>query len=59
MQAETIQKFRDLKADKIREPGEVFTVAKERFRELEKRGFVKEAERQDRKEEEKICSSQK
>lgn len=41
MQAEATIKFRDLKAGKIREPGETFTVSKERFLELEGRGFVK------------------
>ncbi len=45
MQAETIIKFRDLEADKIRGPGEVFTVSKERFCELEGKGFVKETQR--------------
>lgn len=42
MKAETIVKFRDLKARKIREIGQQFTVSKERYTELEKRGFVKE-----------------
>lgn len=42
MKAETIVKFRDLKAGKIREIGQQFTVSKERYMELEKRGFVKE-----------------
>lgn len=46
MQAEAIKKFRDLKADKIREQGEKFTVSKERFFELEEKGFVKESGKQ-------------
>lgn len=46
MQAEAIKKFRDLKAGKIREPGEVFTVSKERFHELEGKGFVEEPGKQ-------------
>lgn len=58
MQAEAIIKFRDLEADKIREPGEVFAVSKERFWELKGKGFVKEAkkpkETEDCKETEKI-----
>lgn len=59
MQAEAAIKFRDLKADKIREPGEMFTVSKERFRELEERGFVKEAEKKKtaEPEEKEACSS--
>ncbi len=43
MKAETIVKFRDLKAGRIREIGQQFTVSKERYQELEKMGFVKEA----------------
>jgi hypothetical protein len=46
VQAEAIKKFRDLKAGKIREPGEVFTVSRERFHELEGKGFVKESGKQ-------------
>jgi len=42
LRVETIIKFRDLKSDKIREPGEQFTVSKERFQELKEHGFVKE-----------------
>lgn len=42
MKAETIVRFQDLKEDKIREIGEQFTVSRERYKELEKRGFVKE-----------------
>lgn len=42
MRVETITKFRDLKEEKIREPGEQFTVSKERFQELKEHGFVKE-----------------
>ena len=45
MQAEATIKFRDLEAKKIREPGEVFAVSKERFWELKGKGFVKEAEK--------------
>lgn len=41
MQAEAIIRFRDLEADKIRKPGEVFVVSKERFQELKGKGFVK------------------
>lgn len=42
MKVETTVKFRDLKENKIREIGEQFNVSKERYKELEKRGFVKE-----------------
>lgn len=42
MKVETIVKFRDLKANKIREIGEQFIVSKERYEELERRKFVKE-----------------
>lgn len=42
MKAETIVRFRDLKAGKIREIGEQFHVSKERYKELEKRRLVKE-----------------
>lgn len=42
MKVETTVKFRDLKENKIREIGDTFTVSKERYKELEKRGFVKE-----------------
>lgn len=49
MKAETIVKFHDLKAGKIREIGEQFTVSKERYLELEKRGFVKEVKEEPEK----------
>lgn len=42
LKVETIVKFHDLKEDCIREIGTQFTVSKERYRELEKRGFVRE-----------------
>ena len=42
MKVETTVKFKDLKKNKIREIGERFVVSKERYKELEKRGFVKE-----------------
>lgn len=43
MQAEAVRKFRDLKEDIVREPGETFMVTKKRFSELLERGLVKEA----------------
>lgn len=43
--AEAIMRFYDLKAEKTRELGEMFTVSKERFRELEEKGVAKEAEK--------------
>lgn len=45
MQAEATIRFRDLKAEKIREPGEVFSVQKERFKELQEKGFAKSVEK--------------
>lgn len=42
MKVEATAKFRDLKADGVREVGDRFTVTKTRFKELEKKGLVKE-----------------
>lgn len=42
MKVETTVEFRDLKEKRLRKIGEQFTVSKERYKDLEQRGFVKE-----------------
>lgn len=44
MKVKTLKKFRDLKEGKVRKAGEIFTVSKDRFAEIEKahKGLVEE-----------------
>ena len=42
MRCETLQRFRDLKEDKVRELGDEFELTKERFEQLENLRLVKE-----------------
>lgn len=55
MKAKVLKKFRDLKEDLIRNPGDEFTLTKDRFEEINKKlpGFLEEIKEETDKETEK------
>lgn len=45
MKVKTIRKFKDLKENKIREKGDIFTVSQERFKEINSTKYKKLVEK--------------
>ena len=52
MKVKVLKKFRDLKEDTLRNPGDEFTLTKDRFQEINKKlpGFLEEIKQEDKQE---------